>query len=157
MSDINITFSRALLKSSIADVKTFFPDIKVSEAAVLQMAGGGTNKWWLFEYMHQGERFAHECHADNAYEARAKGWNAFVEKFKQAADEPVEQPADPLELLKAEAREEAGVDEDALATVLKAARSYLEDLESGVDDGTYDMEGNADAIAELKAAIAELS
>ena len=76
MTDIDIAFCRALLRSTIADVKLHFPGIKVSKAAVLGPSFGQ----YLFEYMHEGKRFAEYVSAGNAYEARCEGWNAFLRK-----------------------------------------------------------------------------
>lgn len=80
MTDVNLKFCRILLKGVVADVRKHYPATKVSDAAVLKMSGGGTNQWWLFEYMDPAVgRFAVELQADNAYHARAEGWSKWLE------------------------------------------------------------------------------
>lgn len=74
MSDVNIAFCRALLRSATEEVRKHFPGIKVSEAAVLDSGFGQ----YLFEFEHEGERFAEYVQADNAYHAKAEGWHKFL-------------------------------------------------------------------------------
>ena len=78
MADINIIFCRSMLRSAHEEVRKHFPGIKVSEAAVLDSGFGQ----WLFELMHNGERYAEYVSADNAYEARFKGWHWFLGKHR---------------------------------------------------------------------------
>lgn len=75
MVDINIVFCRTMLKSMHAEVRKHFPRIKVRDAAVLH---SGFRGQWLFEFMHQGERYAEYVSGDNAYEARCEGWQKFL-------------------------------------------------------------------------------
>jgi hypothetical protein len=79
---VNIAFCRSLLKSAIKEVRLHFPDIKVSEAGVV----GPSFNQYLFEYMHNGERFAEYVSAENAFEARYKGWNLFLRRYVPGYD-----------------------------------------------------------------------
>jgi hypothetical protein len=74
MTDINIDFCRSMLRSAHEEVRKHFPGIKVSEAAVVGPSFGQ----YLFEFVHNGERFAEYVSADNAYEARYEGWHKFL-------------------------------------------------------------------------------
>jgi hypothetical protein len=73
MSCINISFCRALLSAVHRDVKAFAPEINLQKDAWVWCAG---RDHWEFHgpkndfYWHGG--------ADNAYDARAKGWSAWL-------------------------------------------------------------------------------
>jgi len=71
MSDINIAFSRSLLSLVNKDLKQHFPAINPRKDAWVWKAG----RQWEF---HGPERFYDTFRADNAYEARAKGWAAWM-------------------------------------------------------------------------------
>lgn len=70
MTDINVTFSRTLLSTVLADVKAFNSAIRVKDAWVWQV---GRDHWEF----HFGSYYWHGS-ADNAYDARAKGWSSFL-------------------------------------------------------------------------------
>jgi hypothetical protein len=74
MSNINVSFSREILAMVQQDVRAFAPHIKVRKDAWVWKAG---RDHWEFHgpdgyYWHGG--------ADNAYEARANGWRAWLVK-----------------------------------------------------------------------------
>lgn len=80
----NITFCRRALELTHMDVRKFDPSIKVSDAAVHK--SGNT---WEFTFYHvtedssgkaHADRFYWHGRADNAYDARVKGWDAFLAK-----------------------------------------------------------------------------
>jgi len=79
MTDINISFSRALLAQIVPAVKA---------AGKRTMKDGwvrnvGRDHW---EFHGPGEYYWHGS-ADNAYEARYKGWSAWLEKSGYEIDE----------------------------------------------------------------------
>jgi hypothetical protein len=80
--DVNIAFCRSILKSAIKEVRLYFPGIKVSEAGVCGPSFGQ----YLFEFDHNGERFAEYVSAGNAYEARYKGWHVFLRQHVPGYD-----------------------------------------------------------------------
>ena len=73
---IDIAFSRELLRHTLEEVREYFPTIKVGDAWVYKTS---LNQW---EFHYRG--YYWHGRASNAYEARAKGWTAYVAK---AADE----------------------------------------------------------------------
>jgi DNA polymerase III alpha subunit (gram-positive type) len=78
MSDIDIDFSRSQLRLIHEVVREHFPKIKVSKAGVV----GPSFRQYLFEFTHEGERFAEYVRAANAYEARYEGWAKFLAKHR---------------------------------------------------------------------------
>ncbi len=75
MANINVEFSRELLKVVLQEVKAAFPDIKVSEAWVYKYNDGR----WEF---HGPNKYYWYGRADNAYDARYKGWVSWLETRK---------------------------------------------------------------------------
>ncbi len=71
MTDINVTFCRRLLSQVAVDVAKAGYKIN-KDASVIESSG-----YWFFE---GPEDFYFECDADNAYDARYKGWTAFLKK-----------------------------------------------------------------------------
>lgn len=69
--DINIVFCRELLRLAHADVRKHYPGIKVSKAAWVYSYG----RTWEF---HGPDGFYWHGRAGNAYDARAKGWHAYL-------------------------------------------------------------------------------
>lgn len=76
MPDINISFSRALLAQGIATLKEHFPEVRPVKDAWVWNAG---RDHWEF---HGPDSFYWHGNAGNAYEARYKGWNAWMQKQK---------------------------------------------------------------------------
>jgi hypothetical protein len=74
MTDINIIFCRRLLADIHAVLRQHYPHIKVRKDAWVWHAGRGH---WEF---HGPADFYWHGRADNAYDARHKGWNAWIEK-----------------------------------------------------------------------------
>ena len=72
MASIDIAISREVLRLTIADVRQAHPDIKLREAWVWQ---AGEDHW---EFHYDGY-FWHGS-ADNAYDARAKGWDHWLRR-----------------------------------------------------------------------------
>lgn len=74
MTDINITFSRTLLARAHALVKQHFPKMNLIKDA------------WTYHFhrdhweFHGPDSFYWHGSADNAYEARYKGWMAWLRK-----------------------------------------------------------------------------
>lgn len=64
-------FSRCYLKEVVKDVRKHFPGIKVSEAKVYNQFG----QHWEFYY----KDFTFSMKANDAYEARAKGWVEYLQ------------------------------------------------------------------------------
>jgi hypothetical protein len=71
VADINITFCRSLLSQIHADVKLHFPDVNLRSAWVYK----AFRQHWEF---HGPDGFYWHGGADNAYEARYKGWEAWL-------------------------------------------------------------------------------
>jgi hypothetical protein len=71
--DINITFSQTLLTQVTRDVKRTFPKINVRRDCWTYHYGRGR---WEF---HGPEQFYWHGRADNGWEARAKGWSAYLQ------------------------------------------------------------------------------
>lgn len=69
--NVDIAFSRALLSQVVADVKKFAPAVKMNDAWVYHSIGDT----WEF---HGPEGFYWYGSASNAYEARFKGWGAWL-------------------------------------------------------------------------------
>ena len=76
--DINTAFSRLALKGTLARVKQHFPEVDPRSAGVCRASGARNRPQYLFELPFNGYRFAEYVRADNAYEARQKGWEAFL-------------------------------------------------------------------------------
>lgn len=74
MTDINIAFCRIYLRLVVAELKKAHPTIRPLKDAWVWKAGFGG---WEF---HGPDRYYWHGRADNAYEARAKGWQAWMEK-----------------------------------------------------------------------------
>lgn len=72
MSEINIVFCRELLSMIHADVRKHFPEMKVRKAAWVYHTGRGR---WEF---HGPDRYYWHGRADNAYDARYKGWRSWL-------------------------------------------------------------------------------
>ena len=70
--NLSCTFSREELKAMVADVRKHMPAIKVNNAWVYRLGPDH----WEFHY----KDFYWHGSADNAYDARAKGWAAILEQ-----------------------------------------------------------------------------
>jgi hypothetical protein len=82
MSNINILFSRGILAMVQQDVRAYAPHVKVRKDAWVWNAG---RDHWEF---HGPDGYYWHGRADNAYEARANGWRAWLIKtFPQLAEE----------------------------------------------------------------------
>ncbi len=77
--NINLVFCRNLLKSAIAEVRIHFPAVQTKFAWVWHI---GRNHWEF----HGPEAFYWHGSADNAYDARYKGWMAWL-KHKGVFDD----------------------------------------------------------------------
>jgi hypothetical protein len=80
MTDINIAFSRSLLREVVIELKEKAPGVRVMKDAWVWKAGFGQ---WEFHGPKSGHadmpQFYWHGRAHNAYEARAKGWMAWIE------------------------------------------------------------------------------
>lgn len=72
--NINVAFCREALKSIVADVRKLLPGVKLNDAWVYHLSNGR----WEFHY----ESYYWQGSADNAYEARFKGWEAYMSKME---------------------------------------------------------------------------
>jgi hypothetical protein len=72
MSDLNLVFSRLMLKRMHAEVKTYFPSTNLIKDAWVW----NSRRHWEF---HGPEKFYWSGRADNAYHARYKGWSAWLQ------------------------------------------------------------------------------
>ncbi len=75
MTDINVAFSREVLKETMVDIKRVTSPKERKDAWVWKSQFGS----WEF---HGPEGYYWFGDADNAYDARAKGWTAWWEKIK---------------------------------------------------------------------------
>jgi len=73
----NTTFCRAVLREVIAEVRHRNPEIETRKAWVW-CAGRGR---WEF---HGPDGYYWHGRADNAYDARAKGWDAWLESNRES-------------------------------------------------------------------------
>lgn len=73
MVDINVVFCRHLLSEATKLVKAFRPNVQLKCAWVYHF---GRDHWEF----HGPEAFYWHGSADNAYDARYKGWMAWLEK-----------------------------------------------------------------------------
>lgn len=73
MTDINILFCRTLLSSVMEEVKKMTTGVERKAAWVYHFKGFGDH--WEF---HGPDKFYWHGSADNAYDARAKGWQAWL-------------------------------------------------------------------------------
>lgn len=80
MTDINILFSRQLLKGTHAEVRRYFPHVNVvKDTGIVKMSSSSTTRiYWCFELVYDGKYYSTEIVADNAYEARSKGWEFVI-------------------------------------------------------------------------------
>lgn len=76
--NIDHAICRVFLKTTLGRVKHYFPELDVRKAGVCRSSGSRTRPQYLFEVIHNGERYATYVTAENAYEARDKGWKAFM-------------------------------------------------------------------------------
>ena len=73
--DINIVFCRQMLRRRHEELRNLFPGTRLmKDASVLQSSFPDQ---WLFEIVMHGIVWSEYVKADNAYEARCKGWDAF--------------------------------------------------------------------------------
>jgi hypothetical protein len=75
--DVNVAFCRHLLKLTLEDVRKADPDVKLRDAWVYHYSG--TDDWEF----HFGDFYWHGS-ADNAYDARAKGWESWLSQKERA-------------------------------------------------------------------------
>ena len=73
--DVNIAFSRQHLAVVHKDVRKAFPDIKNPMKAAWVHHSRSLRDTWEF---HGPEDFYYCMSASNAYDARAKGWDAYL-------------------------------------------------------------------------------
>lgn len=76
MTDINLTFSRVLLSSVMDDIRKVTTPKERKDAWVYHLGGGH----WEF---HGPNHYYWHGEADNAYEARAKGWSQWWEQLQR--------------------------------------------------------------------------
>jgi hypothetical protein len=76
MADINIAFSRSMLKSVHEEVRKRFPSFNLKKDAWVYQSGGRGSDFWEF---HGPHNFYVCMKAHNAYQARAEGWEAFLD------------------------------------------------------------------------------
>lgn len=76
---INAAFIRGLLKLTTSDVRTRCPEVKISAAWVY---GYGRGQWEF----HGPDEFYWSGRAYNAYDARAKGWQAYLRSVGKAEE-----------------------------------------------------------------------
>lgn len=85
MQDINIIFCRKLLELVHVDVRKHYLTVKCENIGVrklLQLAWVWKDGRDCWEFHGPGNYYWHG-RADNAYDARAKGWNAWLEHQKR--------------------------------------------------------------------------
>ena len=75
MADINVTFCRKLLKRVMDDIKRLTSPAERKAAWVYHFSSGDQ---WEF---HGPDRFYWHGRADNAYDARAQGWQAWMDRL----------------------------------------------------------------------------
>lgn len=73
MASVDTMFTRALLREAVKLVRLHYPEIKLRESYVMQPFRGH----WEF---HGPEKFYWHGRAHDAYEARYKGWTAWLRK-----------------------------------------------------------------------------
>jgi hypothetical protein len=71
--DINTSFTRSELAVVIADVRKYLPNVRLREAWVYKV---GKDHWEF----HFADYYWHGS-ADNAYDARTRGWTAYLRKI----------------------------------------------------------------------------
>ena len=76
--NIDVQFCRLLLREVIAEVRAAFPGIKVGQAWVWKFQ----RDQWEF---HGPQGFYWHGRAANAYDARTKGWQAYLSERGRAA------------------------------------------------------------------------
>ena len=76
----DIAFSRADLSSVLAEVKKHGGN---NRDAGITLSARTANKIYFFEYSNgnRADYFCTEVRADNAYEARAKGWREWLDRI----------------------------------------------------------------------------
>lgn len=85
MNSVNVEFCRMYLKQVHHEVKRRFPELNLwASASVYRYSAAvyvGNNKQYQFHVMSAG--FVVDISADNAYDARAKGWELFLKKQQE--------------------------------------------------------------------------
>jgi hypothetical protein len=71
MADLDTAFTRHMLRDTVQDVRKHCPEVKVKDAWVYHF---GRDSWEF----HGPAKFYWHGRAYNAYEARAKGWQAYL-------------------------------------------------------------------------------
>ena len=80
MADINVLFTRSLMSSVHADIREAFPSIRpMRDASVV--GPHGRNQYFVQIHAADFPAFDDYYNADNAYEARAKAWMKFFDKY----------------------------------------------------------------------------
>jgi hypothetical protein len=74
MSDPNIVFCRYILRVVLAEVREKYPDLDLRQAWVWKV----DKDHWEFHFDVKPYEYYWHGSADNAYEARANGWDAFL-------------------------------------------------------------------------------
>lgn len=82
MGDMNVSFCRLLLSALVEEFRAEFPHIRVTKHAWVINAGF-RDHWEFHAESPAGEYYWHG-HADNAYDARYKGWIAWRERERNA-------------------------------------------------------------------------
>lgn len=78
MTDINLAFCRHLMRGTHAEVRSLFPGVNVVKDTGVLRSGAGPRPQYLFELVYQGKNYSTYVSADNAYEARHKGWGFVI-------------------------------------------------------------------------------
>jgi hypothetical protein len=80
-------FTRLLAREAADDVRREFPGIKVSRAGVCGPSGSRVRKQYFFEFEQPGFPSLSEwITAEDAYDARAKAWRRYMEKFFEQSE-----------------------------------------------------------------------
>lgn len=80
MGDVNIDFCKALLAALVEEFRQDFPHIGTKRDGWVILAG--FHNHWEFHGTGPAKDFYWHGHADNAYDARYKGWSAWAEQQK---------------------------------------------------------------------------
>lgn len=84
MSNPNVSFCRLMLSALVEEFRTEFPHIRTTRDA--WVINAGFRDHWEFHAEDRAGTYYWHGHADNAYDARYKGWSAWREREKDAAD-----------------------------------------------------------------------
>lgn len=111
-----MSFESELLKHVVSEIRTKYPDVDVKKAWVIK-----SGRQWEFHY----PGFYWNGRAENSYDAKAKGWEAFMRRRERGVGNPEMDGATKFKLIAALKRElhDDGTSDERAQEILKEIRA----------------------------------